>query len=198
VNVSNVGRLLDRESVIDWVRGSLAQGSTLSMLMSERLTSLPVALLVAPSVMAHRETPRLDEHGRGYSAAETDRRAAALLDGVRARGARLLVVEDDLARRGDLALEGNFAFVDDRVVRWAELDDGAAAAVALMRSGSSGYPLNAFASNLSARELGLMPRSQLQPANLSAMVESAAVILASVYDAEAYVALLSPGVLEDV
>ncbi len=165
------------------------------MLMTEQLASLSGALLIAP-IDIDPGQPRLDDHGHGYSSAEVDRLAVKLLQALVAEGARTLVVEDDLARRGDPRLEGNVGFVEDRVVKWAELDRGTVDAVTLLRSGSSGYPLNAFVSTLSARELMLEPRSQLRSETLSSIVRSVVAVIASVYDAEAYVALLTDEALE--
>jgi hypothetical protein len=170
----------------------------LSISMTARLASLPGALLVVPHTAHDPEAARLDDHGRGYPSSEVDRLASRLLELLTSVGAQSLVVEDDLARRGDPGLEGNVAFVDDRVVRWANLGQGADAPAALLRGGSSGYPLNAFVSSFGAGDLMLAPGSRLQPAALSTIVNSAMAVIASVYDAEAYVALIAPEVLADI
>lgn len=142
-------QILDSGIAQDWIRGSLAQGSLLSMVMTERLPALLVAVLMIPRYTDPGARLRLDNHGRGYSPTEVDRVAAQFFHALAACGAQTLVVEDDLARRGDQHLTGDVAFVDGRVIRWTVLEEGSnAAAVRLLRTGSSGYPLNAFVSIL--------------------------------------------------
>jgi hypothetical protein len=167
------------------------------MLVTEQLALLAAAMLVAP-VGTDPEPPQLDDHGRGYPVDDVDRLAGQLLEALVATGARTLIVEDDLAQYGDPRLEGNVAFVGNRVVRWAELDRGTDDALFLLRSGSSGHPLNAFVSTRSVAELSLEPGSQLRSEPVASIVRSIVTVIVSVYDAEAYVMLLTSEALMSI
>jgi hypothetical protein len=192
VNFQGIGAAIDADEAMDWVRGSLAQGSALAMSMTQHLESLTSAWLVAPEA---GQPPRLDEHGRGFKTRDVDMVAARLL-AVLARDRRgVLVVEDDLARRGDRNLGQDVAFVEDRVVRWSEIADHSDRAVTLLRRGSSGYPVNAFVCRGSARQLRLEPGSEIDAGRQALIVESVRAVIVSVYDAEAFVALVAPDVL---
>jgi hypothetical protein len=188
MNVRGVSTAIDAGVAMDWVRGSLAEGSALAMSMTWQLNSLTSAWLVAPdgSTLAPL---LLDNQGRGIKTRDADLAAARFLACLSHHGDQILLVEDDLARRGDPRLDDEVAFVEDRVVRWSEIEADTSHAVALLRSGSSGYPLNAFVCHASARQLGLGPGGQIDDACQASIVESVDAVLVSVYDAEAYVAL---------
>jgi hypothetical protein len=196
VNAERFGVPIAADEAMDWARGSLAQGSTLAMSMTQRLESFRWAWLVAPPDAEHQAPPRLDELGHGIKTSAADLLGARLLPYLTRAGLRVLLVEDDLARRGDPNLGCDVAFVGERVVRWSEAAGGPARAVALLRSGSSGYPLNAFLCRASAKQLGLEPGIQIDAEVQELIVESAEAVIVSVYDAEAFVALVSSDVLD--
>lgn len=196
MNSQGIGTEVDADEATDWVRGSLAQGSALAMSMTQRLDSLPSVLLVAPEACEHG-LPRLDDHGRGIKMGDADLTAARLLAVLARERPTVLLVEDDLARRGDPNLDRGVAFVEDRVVRWSDIADDGDQAVALLRSGSSGYPLNAFVCHASAGQLRLEPGSKIDNEGQALIVESVQAVLVSVYDAEAFVALVAPGLLSE-
>lgn len=181
---------------MDWARGSLAQGSTLATSMTQRLESFRSTWLVAPPGADHQAPPRLDERGRGIKTSAADSLGARLLACLMSAGLHVLLVEDDLARRGDPDLGCDVAFVGERVVRWCETADGSARAVALLRSGSSGYPLNAFLCRASVKQLGLESGIEIDAEVQELIVESVEAVIVSVYDAEAFVALVSSDVLD--
>lgn len=174
-----------------WVRGSLAQGSGMAELMTRRLDKLGSAVLLSPSVQGAAPVTSLDDLGRGIRSSDADQIAQRLLESFAAAGVRTLVVEDDLARRGDPGVGLDVAFVGDRVVRWADLGVGADVAVQLLRAGASGYPLNAFACWPPSAELGLEAGVPLGERQQAALVESTCAVITAVYDAETYLVLMS-------
>jgi hypothetical protein len=182
------GCIVERDTASDWVRGSLAQGSSLAMLMSRRLQMLTSARLLVHHAGG---AVVLNDHGRSISSADTDAMAHQLFARVGAEAVKTLIVEDDLARRGDSSVEADVVFVEDRVLRWTGLGD-AASAGALLRRGSSGYPLNAFVSREPADVLGLVPGHTLTKDEQARVVDTTELVLVSVYDAEAYLVLMTP------
>jgi hypothetical protein len=133
----------------------------------------------------------LDDHGRGIRSSEADQIAKRVLECFAQVGVRTLVVEDDLARRGDRAIGADVAFVGDRVIRWADLEVGSVAAVRLLGTGASGYPLNAYTCWLAPIELGLEYGETLDVSQQAFLVDSICAVITSVYDAEAYLMLMS-------
>lgn len=103
-------------------------------------------------------------------------------------GGHLVVVEDDLARRGDPHLEG-VAFVGDRAIRWLELGEDPSLVAQLVRTGGSGYPLNAFVCGSGAGDLGLISDRVLSTEAVSVVARSVTTIISSAFDAESYVLL---------
>lgn len=186
-----VGSPVSAELGADWVRGSLAQGSGMAELMTRRLGKLGSAVLLSPSAPGAAPITSLDDLGRGIRPSDADQIARRLLQSFGAAGVKTLVVEDDLARRGDPGVGLDVAFVGDRVVRWADLGAGAEAAAVLLRAGASGYPLNAFACWPPPAELGLKVGAPLTESQQAALVESTCAVITSVYDAETYLVLMS-------
>lgn len=186
-----LGQRVETERAFDWVRGSLAQGSDLAGLISARLSTLSKALLLVEPSRVQGPGPILDDSGRGIPSSEADEVAKRLL-ATAARKAKLtLVVEDDLARQGDPHL-GQAVFVGARVLRWEEVDDQATSAVTLLRRGASGYPLNAYVCQGTAPDLGLTADLELSTMQQQRLVDAVLGVLVSVWDAEAFVAVLSP------
>jgi hypothetical protein len=160
-------------------------------MMTRRLAGLKSARLLAPQMPGVASMASLDDHGRGIRSIDADQIAERVFESFTEVGVRTLVVEDDLARWGDRGLGANVAFVGDRVIRWIDLEVGAVAAARLLRSGSSGYPLNAFASWLAPVELGLEAGKTLDESQQAALVDSTCAVITSVYDAESYLLLMS-------
>jgi hypothetical protein len=187
---SVVGQPVDIERAVDWVRGSLAQGSDLARLVGANLSTLANALLLVEPSRARGLEPILDDNGRGIPALEADEIAERLLARAAHRTAVTLIVEDDLARRGDPNV-GRATFVADRVLRWEEVDNKARRAVSLLRRGASGYPLNAYLCQGSATDLGLTADEDLSPVRQQCLAEAVLGVIVSVWDAEALVAVVS-------
>src|SRR5205823_580050 len=88
-------------------------------------------------------SPEDFKHGRLGSRAGAEADAAAAF--AQMSGAKLLLVEDELARRTDPDPDpwGTPIFFGDAVVWWVDLSESAVAGPELLRNGSAGYPLNA-------------------------------------------------------
>lgn len=173
----------------DWARGSLAQGSELARLMTRRLPDLSGAFVVAPEGLG---PVVLDDVGRGIGSRDADAAVQRVLVSMIAAGATTLVVEDDLARRGDAAIPAEAVFVGDRVLHWMALDSRAAGAARLLRTGSSGYPLNAVICRLAPGRLHLLAGRELGADDVSKVADGACALITAVFDAESYLVLAAP------
>lgn len=112
------------------------------------------------------------------------------IDGMAARGARCLIVEDALSRPSDPALKRSeipVAFLGESVLSWCQLPPvpGRALPDEVIRVGG-GFPTNAFVLSASVSELGLSDRQQLPVAFPRAVAASVEAVAVSVHDAESY------------
>jgi hypothetical protein len=183
---------IDTRSGAQWVQSSLTGGSVLSTLVSRRLGDFAVARLLAPEVVSTGIASVLDDESRGILTSDVNLLTGRVLERFALAGVRTIVVEDDLARRGDAVLDHDLAYVEDRVVRWVNLLGDPVDGVRLLRSGASGYPLNAYACWLSPGELGLESGRNLEERERESIVASTCAVLVSVFDGEAFVTLMSP------
>jgi hypothetical protein len=78
------------------------------------------------------------------------------------------------------------AFVGEQVLHWADLADGAKAAILTVHRGSHGYPLNAFVTSMPASELGLVDGADLDSDIASAVVGSFVAVIVAAYDDETF------------
>jgi hypothetical protein len=192
-----IGLMVETERALDWVRGSLAQGSGLATFVRANLATLTVAVLLVEPARAAQVEPGLDDNGRGLRSSEADDVARRLLASAASTGKLTLIVEDDLGRRGDPRVE-RAAFVGDRVLRWEEVGDDVSSAATLLRKGSSGYPLNAYLCSGAAADLGLAPEVELSRVLQQRLAETVIGVIVSVWDAEAFVGVLSPSALQSL
>lgn len=132
--------------------------------------------------------PGLDDFGRHIRRSDADAVLATAIQTMASNGGHLVIVEDDLARRGDPHLEG-VAYVGDRAIRWLELGEGPSLVAQLVRTGGSGYPLNAFVCGSGAGDLGLISDRVLSTEAVSVVARSVTTIISSAFDAESYVLL---------
>jgi hypothetical protein len=188
----SLGLLIDPRSGARWVQDSLRHGSVLSTMVSRRLKDFAVARLLAPEAVSPGNVGVLDNESRGIRTSDVDRLAGQVIARIALAGVRTIVVEDDLARRGDPVLRRDLAYVEDRVVRWVDLIGDPVDGARLLRSGASGYPLNAYACGPSPGDLGLASGRSLELKELESIAASTRAVLASVFDAEAFVMLMLP------
>jgi hypothetical protein len=167
----------------EWLFDSLAQGTALASAVSALLGHAVVRIVLAGRTAALEVLPA---HGSSVPTSESDQLAAAVLEVELRSGGRTLIVEDDLARKGDRVLtHGPVGYVDDRVLRWADLKSEDAPG--LLRTGSAGYPLNAYVVSLSAAELGLTNGLQLSTELVQRIAESTTLVFVGAFDGEGYI-----------
>lgn len=178
---------IDPDQAKSWVSESLAEGSRLAKLMQRRIERMQHAsLLGAPASAPHA----LDNKGRGGSSSDADADAVRFLEANRASGFCTLLVEDDMARKGDPHLPEDIAFIDDRVLHWAEIGASAISATRLLRSGSTGYPLNAFISRSPTTAINDLRGRQLDSV-LDSICSDIEGVMVSVFDGESFVVMNS-------
>lgn len=186
-NYPDVGVEIQTPVAQQWFKKTL-EGSPLALALSERLALQGRAVaLVEDGSIAGLEDLQWGKQIRQSTGDELARRLLVVLYG---QGAQTIVVESDTQRRGDPHVTGQVAFIGDRVLRWAPITEVSRVAVALLASGSSGYPLVACVSQLDGDELGLAPGSDVSPASVDRLAQSTVALFASAYDAETYVVWL--------
>jgi hypothetical protein len=143
---------------------------------------------------ASKEVPpervRAFEQGGVAGEAEATAWLVDEMDGMAARGARCLVVEDWLARPSDPGLRSSeipVAFLGESVFAWCELPSASGPALPTMviRAGGA-YPTNAFVVSASASELGLSDGQEVPADFPQAVAASVMAVVVSIYDAETY------------
>lgn len=179
-------REIDVLTAREWVASSLHEGSGLAEQVLQKLGGACRAFLLGDP--ADPFAP-LSNRGGVMSLGVSQYIASQFLSVLSTSGMRTLVVEDDLARRGDSNLSGDMAFLEERVVRWASLGSGAVSSVRLLSEGSSGYPLNAFVLRSSAEEVGIEPGKDIS-SHIAEIALQVSVVIVAAFDAEGFVALL--------
>lgn len=174
-----------------WARDSLEQGTGIAVGLSGRVDEFTdVSVLVPESTMLVGEVDFA--HSAGVTVKNADLVLEQFLEqATKGRNLQTFLVEDDLARRGDAHLTGEFAYVGERVVRWRELASGSiSTAVKLVRDGSAGYPLNAFGLSQSAADLGIAPGVDLESDAVAAIIDTAQLLIVGAFDGEAFIGLV--------
>ncbi|WP_344013227.1 hypothetical protein [Microbacterium natoriense] len=168
-----------------WSRASLEQGSALAEFVSQRL---PTATSAFAIVSDADMTPVLDDHSRSIDHHVVDHLLGEHLHHQASTGAAVLVVEDDLAREGDPGL-ADVVFVEDRVIRWRELQREPSQLVRLIRRGASGYPLNAYVCDEAARTILRRADRSLTVEGAASLASTVRAVIHSIYDAESYLVI---------
>ncbi|WEK61155.1 MAG: hypothetical protein P0Y60_17920 [Candidatus Microbacterium colombiense] len=117
-----------------------------------------------------------------------DRFLGRVLRELSTRADGILVVDDDLARRGDPGLD-RASFIDDRVIRWGDLHSEPRDLTGLIRTGASGYPLNAFVCGSGDRQAFRPPVGPLSESEVALLARQVQVVIHSIYDAESFLLL---------
>jgi hypothetical protein len=182
---------IDETIALDWLRYSLGQGGVIShsaIKFVEEREGHSYALApetVDPALLA---TPR---SGGVIETSAAREGLANVVEGLAERGAACVVVEDELSLKRDpkSGLDGLLltGFVGEEVIHWANLTGGAGGAVVAVDRGSGDYPTNAFATSVSAEELGLADGADLDPGVGRRVVESLLAVIVAAYDAETYI-----------
>lgn len=175
-----------------WVEEGLADGGALAAALAGNLDPLTDFFVLVP---AHADVTWHPREASGYrmtrSAIELG--LARMLRSAEACGARTIIVEDELGRRGDPVLTTSAAaafgvrYMGDRVVRSQPIRADLSAAIRIIRTGSSGYPLNGFLT-----EFELPDSDELALPQLDGVLRKLVGILVSAFDAETYAVLARP------
>jgi hypothetical protein len=114
---------------------------------------------------------------------------AETLDELATRGAKCVVVEDDLSNPTDPDLATDpvpTAFINDHVFSWGDLKPGKKAVTKEVMRVGSGYPRNAFVTTRSAAELGFIHGRQAPEKFPQQVAESLLAVIVSIFDDESY------------
>lgn len=180
----------DERPARDWMRQSLEQGNALAaaVLARQRFDQGRFRTLVDERLAVR--PPTAFATGGVRTARGFDEAFTSVLNEYAERRAACVVVEDDLVRAGDPALNRSnlqSAFLGDRVVNWTDLGPGYCEdAIYTIQAGSSGYPLNAFLTFFSCEKLGLKKGHQLDSGVPNRVAESLVAVIVAAYDAESY------------
>jgi hypothetical protein len=181
---------------VSWTRServarlALTRGSVAAGLIVREIDSFATCWLIDPTV--HRDADSfLDDSFVGRSSQpDTDACLGTFVGTL--PGVRTVLVEDEIAVRGD-SLSGDFACIDHRVVRWADVSDGLLEASRLLRPGGGGVPLCGYLSTSSPTELALSPGSALSAPHVAMLVASIVAVMVPVCETQAQVALCRDG-----
>lgn len=182
---------IDQSVALDWLRYSLGQGEVISpaalRFIEERQGH---AITLAPETVdpTRLATPRYGGVIKTRSAREG---IVPVLEKLAKQGATCVVVEDELSSKRDPkpSLDGLLltAFVGERVIHWAGLEDGPEDAIVAVDRGSHGYPTNVFVTSASAEALGLVDGADLDPDIAGPVVGSLIAVIVAAYDDETYI-----------
>jgi len=187
MNAARTPLSLESGRVLGWISESLRAGGSLSTRIERLRPAQPPVLISQWS----------DEFSEPDLRRGSHLSAEAAVDGtvdylVEEYGSRdwILVVEDDLRRRGDPHLSGDVAFIGEEVIRWERIDcKNRARLRSLLRMGASGYPFNGFVLAGSPDELRLHPFVDVAASAVDQMMASVCAILVAAMDGEAFVAV---------
>ena len=185
-----VGVTVPLNDALQWSRDSLDRGegafaSELCQAMTGELDKFSHARLLVGE--EQRELGQaISATGMGLSRAKSQDLAAAAIVELRSVGAKSMIVENDLAERGDVFVGPDCVFVGARVEHWMSIDDDRAAA-GLLRTAN--YPLNAFFSTSTPAALGLSAGATLSGGEVSGITASTIAIVHQVFDDETYLIL---------
>lgn len=185
--MDNAGIQIPNDPARQWVLDSLGQGAPLSVRVAPLVASTTGAAILLASDDPEPGERRSFQTGHRLSHSQRDRLAAMFFAGLARTETMSLVVEDDLQRRGDPHVEERAAFIGDRVVHWTVVADGDQdGVIETLRSGTSGYPLNAFVCEGSPSSFGLEAGAELDSDALDKLREAVKLVIVAAYDAETY------------
>lgn len=167
----------------EWMRTCLGQGTLIANGLADQLGDA-VLRLITTEYPAN--LPASLASGTGRTSAEAGAFLEIILAVERAHGGVVLIVEDELGKRGDPYLKDRqCCYVGDRVLGWRSLTSGEL--LEFIRRTSSGYPLNAYVVRASADELGLTDGAQLSDTQVASIVQAVTMFLCGALDSEGFV-----------
>jgi hypothetical protein len=185
------GTLIDAEEAEPYLLESLKWASPIAQEIASKLWSPAVALLLIESGNEVLSIEQLNQ-ARGMPSEISTEMAARFFEWLATKGFKTLIVEDDLSRKQIRAKHLGAAHFGDRLFRWITLDVDGEEAAQLLRSGASGYPLNAFVCDRTPLELGIGDGVEIDANSATLIVESTKAIVVSALDAEAFLVWLKP------
>ena len=186
------GLVIGSDVAEPWVGRCLRQGTPLAIKVSQELWRPGAAVLFVPPEFKGRQVQPLST-GKYVKTSDSMNVAVKFLEWSREQGAKTLLVESDVQRRGDRFAHGaDVAFIDNRVVRWVDVGTSSEDAAGLLRRGATGHPLNAFVCEDSASDLGLIAEGEVGDEVLKAIVASLIAVVVGAFDTESFVAWLHP------
>lgn len=180
-------------STLDWITQSLEQGGPIS---SAALTSVPLrqgrVYVLVPEESDALRVLNFEEGGVTQRNLTIATLVRLLGDLALAKSAKCLVVEDDLMRPSDPAVNRRdlpSAFLDEHILHWAELEvnGGGSATSRAIQLGATGYPLNAFVATSTRNQLGLNKLMPVPRGLPNDIVNSLVAMIFSAFDAESFV-----------
>lgn len=172
---------------LDWSTESLDQGSRVSRRVLSRLDREALhAYAIVPEGRVSLEASPFSQSAR---LGDADSVLPRIFRGLPAVSDGILIVDDDLSRRGDPGLDG-VSFVDDRVIRWEGLQSPSQDLTRLIRRGASGYPLNAFISGNRQGQTLRPSVGSLSDSDVLLLASEVQVVIHSIYDAESFLLLV--------
>ncbi len=177
----------------EWIRTSLERGHELSRFALERFDlSTGTVLCMVPSA----NPPPFGFRGTLDTSYDCSPDLVEAVSMLAARGAVALVVEDELARRGDQFLGDNappdtlvpYYLADDHILWGIDLEQlKAPETVELISWASAGWPTNAFFVGAKTRSVRLVEGGEISNRELGALSNAITGILVAAFDAESYV-----------
>lgn len=188
------GSAFELTAGIEWVRDSLEWGAgmntgwSLEPLVLKNLELFSEATLLAPLVQAVTPVTELNAWAREIPSAERRSIEALAMTYLQDNEVRSMVVEDEMASRGDSQLEetGPRCFVNDRILRWTGMEEVGSEGARFVDRHSTGWPTNAYFCRLDSAVLGLENGKTLNSADQQRVVDSICAIVVSVYDGDAF------------
>jgi hypothetical protein len=191
MSVGLVGMAVAPDAAGSWVLASLQQGSSLSAAVAAHLWKPGSARVLGANALDEASAVGF-EHGGRATTSDADLAARRLFEAARSHGVKTLIVEDDLRRRGDPSLTSNVVYFGERVLHMTAIEGDVSAAVQMLRSGASGYPLNGFLCDKGQEDLGLIAGGEVDNDQAAAIVAATQIVIVAAYDAEAYLVWLRP------
>ncbi|WP_223622727.1 hypothetical protein [Microbacterium sp. EST19A] len=187
MNVYGSWAPIPRDKGVNWSRESLDLGSRFSRQVAARFEGEQVrAYAILPR---DRESIDVADFSHSAQIGEADLLLGRFLQSLAAAFDGILVVDDDLARRGDPRLEG-VSYVDDRVIRWVDLQSAPGDLTRLVRTGASGYPLNAFVCANTGGHAFHPPAGPLSEPDVVLLAGEVRMVIHSIFDTESFLLLV--------
>ena len=188
-------REVDQQTANEWIASSLQQGHELSAATLARIDlSNGHSRAIMPTEIPSPNSSDF-ENGMRVIYKGVYRVLSDFLLGLAIKGDICLVVENELARRGDIPSpkETRFSgistgYVDDHVLHWTSLNpNNIDVAIKTIAVGSSGYPRNCFVASVNNEFMNTFIDKSLPTDVIDKIAESIVALVIGAFDDESYV-----------